>query len=222
MTLSRTVAVPGMTAEYEAFAALIEQLSAEQWAARSRCAGWSVADVAGHVVGQLTDVVQLHLDGLGTPEVTERQVAERRGRTPAELAEELRAGAKLGADMAAGFDDAAWESPAPGGLANTLGFGIEALWYDTYVHGDDIRRPLGLPSQRGAGVRASVSHLAQLLTDAGWGPAELRFDGIGTFPVCGGGGRQIEGDPLAFVLAATGRADPSPLGLDDTVNVYRD
>ena len=27
--------------------------------------------------------------------------------------------------------------------------------------------------------------------------------------------------PLAFVLAATGRAYPAPLGLDETVNIYR-
>src|SRR5436309_3413978 len=28
------------------------------------------------------------------------------------------------------------------------------------------------------------------------------------------------GDPLAFVLAATGRGDPGAVGLDETVNVY--
>src|SRR5579884_1285799 len=90
MTLSRTVAVPGMIAEYEAFGALIEGLTAEQWASPTRCESWTVADVAGHVVGQLTDVVSLRLEGLGTPEVTARQVAERRGRSAAELADELR------------------------------------------------------------------------------------------------------------------------------------
>ena len=31
----------------------------------------------------------------------------------------------------------------------------------------------------------------------------------------------MTGDPLAFVLAATGHADPAPLGLDETVNIYR-
>lgn len=222
MTLSRSVAVPGMTTEYEAFAGLIEDLSADQWPILTRCEGWSVADVAAHVVGQLTDVVNLRLEGLGTPEVTARQVGERRGRTPAELGEELRASAKLGADLAAGFDDAAWDEPAPGGLAGTLGFGIEALWYDTYVHGDDVRNALGLPSVRSEGLLVSLSHVSQLLSDRGWDSAELRFPPYGTFAVSGGGARVIEGDALAFVLAATGRSDPADLGLPDTVNVYRD
>jgi hypothetical protein len=31
----------------------------------------------------------------------------------------------------------------------------------------------------------------------------------------------VSGDPLAFVLAATGRSDPGALGLDESVNVYR-
>ena len=37
----------------------------------------------------------------------------------------------------------------------------------------------------------------------------------------GGGGPTLTGDALAFVLVGTGRADPSSLGLDDTVNIYR-
>ena len=71
-------------------------------------------------------------------------------------------------------------------------------------------------------LRACVSHLAQLLTDKEWAPATLRFDGLGEFPVSDGGGRVIDGDPLEFVLVATGRADPATLGLDDSVNVYAD
>ena len=31
----------------------------------------------------------------------------------------------------------------------------------------------------------------------------------------------MTGDPLQFVLVATGRADPAPLGLDASVNIYR-
>jgi uncharacterized protein (TIGR03083 family) len=220
MTLSRSVAVPGMTAEYEAFGELIQGLSAERWAAPTRCSGWTVADVAAHVVGQLTDVVQLRLDGLGSPEVTARQVSERRGRTPAELADELRGNAKAGADMAASFD-AAWDGPVPGGGPGTIGAGIEALWFDTYVHADDIRQAIGLPTVPGAGLLAAGSHLADLLTEQGWGPAELRLGAVGTFPVSGGGGRVVEADPHQFVLAATGRTDPASLGLDETVNVYR-
>src|SRR5215469_7328708 len=89
MTLARSVVVPGMITEYGVFADLLDGLTPEQWEVQSRCDGWRVADVAAHVVGQLTDVAALRLDGLGTPEVTARQVQERKGRTASELAEEL-------------------------------------------------------------------------------------------------------------------------------------
>lgn len=221
MTLPRTRAVPGLIAAYGAFGQLIEPLSAAEWAAPTRCDGWTVGDVAAHVIGQLTDVVNVRLDGIGSPEVTGRQVTERRGRAPGELAGELRAGVKTVSEPMASFDDAAWEGPAPGGLGGTLGFGIEALWHDTYLHADDILAALGRPSARDDGLAASISHVAEVLTGNGWGPATLALDGMPEFEVSGGGGKPITGDPLAFVLAATGRADPAPLGLDETVNIYR-
>jgi uncharacterized protein (TIGR03083 family) len=220
MALPRETAIAGMVDGYTKFGELIEPLTPEEWQQPTRCEGWTVADVAAHVAGQLTDVVNFRLEGLGTPEVTERQVAERRGRSPQELADELRADAKLGADITATFDDAAWDGPAPGGVPGTLGDGIEALWFDTYVHADDIRAALGRPTQRDDDLNASVSHLATLLTQAGWGPATLALDGVPSYDVSGGG-RRITGDAHDFVLAATGRSDPASLGLDETVNVYR-
>ena len=66
-----------------------------------------------------------------------------------------------------------------------------------------------------------MSHIAQVLSDQGWGPASLELEGLGAFAVSGGGGRQVTGDPVAFILAATGRLSPRPLGLDETVNIYR-
>ena len=77
MTLGRTVVVPGMIEEYRAFSELLRSLSSDEWQAPSRCVGWTAADVAGHVVGQIADVSVLQLDGIGTPEVTDRQVRER-------------------------------------------------------------------------------------------------------------------------------------------------
>ena len=49
----------------------------------------------------------------------------------------------------------------------------------------------------------------------------LSLDGIDEVAIGGGGDRRVTGDPLTFVLVATGRANPSALGLDDTVNIYR-
>jgi uncharacterized protein (TIGR03083 family) len=220
MTLPRGVVTDGMIAEYGAFADLVGSLTAEEWKRPSRCEGWRVADVAAHVAGILDDVAHLRLEGVGTPEATARQVEERRGLTPAEVAEEIRRNTKLAIDLAATFDDDAWNGPAPAGLVHTVGFGVEGLWYDTYVHREDVAAAVGRPAVRDPeGLHASVSHLAQLLEDKGWGPAVLALDGVEEFTV-GEGGRRVEGNPLEFVLAATGRSDPAALGLDADVNVY--
>jgi len=103
----------------------------------------------------------------------------------------------------------------------TLGEGVLTLWYDAYVHADDIRAAVGRPSERGEGLHASVAYLAAELTRRGWGPATLALDSLPRYDV-GAGGRAVTGDPLQFVLAATGRADASTIGLDPTVNIYAD
>ena len=89
MTLPRDEVVPGLVAELGEFEALVRSLDEIEWKAPSRCDDWTAGDVAGHVIGQLADITAGRFDGLGTPEVTARQVEERRGRTPAELADEL-------------------------------------------------------------------------------------------------------------------------------------
>jgi uncharacterized protein (TIGR03083 family) len=220
MTLPRTYVIPGALAEYGSFGDLIRGLSTEDWTAASACEGWSVADVAGHVIGQLTDVVNFRLDGLGSPEATKRQGDERRGRSAVELADELDSSLKVAGDLLAAFDDAAWDGPSPSG-AGTLGFGVESLWFDTFVHSFDIRSPLGDSQLQGDGLRPSLSHIAQVLTGESWGPADLEFTGFETFPVSGGGGRKVTGDAAEFVLAATGRGNAAAFGLEETVNIYR-
>jgi uncharacterized protein (TIGR03083 family) len=219
MTLPRTVVIPGLLSELEAFGALIAALDGSAWGSPTRCQGWAVSDVAGHVVGSIADVVSGQLEGLGSPEATAREVAERKGRSPAELSQELAAVTKLAADLAAVFDDDTWDGPGPGGYNGTLGQGVEALWYDTYLHADDVRAALGRPSSRGPGLRASVHHVAHELDTRGWGPATLAFEGIEEVPV-GAGGSKRTGDALEFVLVATGRTDPGALGPDGPINIY--
>jgi uncharacterized protein (TIGR03083 family) len=225
MALPRTEVTNGLLDELEQFKDLIQALTAAEWSTPSRCTGWTVGDVAGHVVGGMADVAALRLEGLGTPEVTERQVAARRGRSPGDVADELGATIKATADLLGAFDDGAWAMPSPGGFDMTLGEGVEALWHDAWLHGEDIRAALGQPSNRGGGMTASVSHIADVLTREGWGPAVLALDGQPEFSVSGGGtgnrGSRFTGDPLAFVLAATGRAEPGPVGLDESANIYR-
>jgi uncharacterized protein (TIGR03083 family) len=190
MALPRAEVTDGLLTEMEAFEALIRPLTADQWNAPSRCEGWTVGDVARHAIGSMTDVVDGRLDGLGTPEVTKREVDERAGRTPAQLADECAETAKKAAGMLPMFDDPAWAAPAPGGYDGTLGDGVEALWYDFWLHSDDIRAALGKPSVLGPGLRGGVSHVAGVARKQGW---------TGDVP---------DGDDaaFAFILAATGRA----------------
>jgi hypothetical protein len=66
-----------------------------------------------------------------------------------------------------------------------------------------------------------VYHVAGLLTDRGYRGLTLGLDGVDEVVVSGGGDK-VTGDPLQFVLAATGRRDPAPLGLSADINVYAD
>jgi len=217
--LTREEILSGYPEELEAFGSLIDELDEGAWAKPTRCAGWTVGDVAAHVIGTLADVLGGRLDLAGTPDWTVRQVDERRESAPSDLRAELDALRPVGSDVIGSFDDEAWHGPAPAPITGTLGAGVEALWYDTFVHGDDIRAAIGAPSVAGPGLRASVHHVAGLLAERGWGPATLDLDGIEQIDI-GSGGLKVAGDPLEFVLVATGRADPGRFGLGADVNVY--
>lgn len=220
MTLSANEVKAGVIESHEAFGKLVAGLTDEDWAAPTRCEGWAVADVAAHVIGTMSDIVNGRVDDLGQPGVTERQAAERRGRTPGELADELFGAQSAAQALLDAFDEEAWQSPSPGGFEGNLIQGVEALWYDAIVHADDIRAAIGRPSERDTkDLRACVHHVAFELEKRAWGPATLSLDGIEELPI-GGGGDTITGDPLQFVLVATGREDPSTIGLDASVNIY--
>jgi uncharacterized protein (TIGR03083 family) len=218
--LPRQEVIEGLTAEQTRFEERMRSFTAEEWATPTRCEGWAVADVCAHLTGVLSAIANGELDTLTLPDAAQKQADARKGRSPEEVADELHGAIKVCADIAAAFDDAAWNGKPPVDVPGSLGEAVEGLWYDAYVHTDDINDALGRPSERGPGLRASVSHLADLLTHQNWGPATLALEGLEEFPVSGGG-REITGDPLTFVLAATGRTDPGSLGLDETVNIYR-
>jgi uncharacterized protein (TIGR03083 family) len=190
MVLSRQSVSDGLLEELDRFGAFIGGLDDAQWSTASRCEGWSVRDVAAHVVGTMADVSAGRLDGLGTPEVTQREVDERRHKSPQEMAAECAEVREAAGALLPAFDDAAWESTAPGGYDGTLGMAVEALWYDTYLHADDIRSALGMASEPGPGLLAATSHVRAILEKQGWS------------------GEVPAGDNSAheFVLAATGRS----------------
>ena len=215
-TLVRTDVAAGCLAEYEQLAALIEGLDGSEWDAPTRCAGWQVRDIAGHVTGLLEDAAA----GVPGSRTADEEAAALRGCSPSEMAARMRTALASIGELLAVVDDDAWTTPLPTLPDLTLGYGVLTIWYDTFVHADDIRAAIGRASDRtGDGVRASVEYLATELRKRDWGPAVLTLDGLVPQEI-GNGGREIEGDPLTFVLIATGRAQPSLLGLDDSVNIY--
>jgi uncharacterized protein (TIGR03083 family) len=219
MSAPRTETTTGYLEELDRFGALVRSLDDTEWSSTTRCEGWTCADVAAHVTGTITDILAGRFEGLGSPEVTEREVTERRGRTQGELADELaedRSGAEA---LLAAFDDDAWNGPAPGGIPGTVADGIEALWFDTYVHAEDIRAAIGRAPEPGPGIAASVRHVVDQLEQRGWGPATIELTGFEPVEI-GGGGAVVKAEPLDFVLAATGRLDAARVGVDPDVNIY--
>lgn len=215
MELTRPQVVMGLLSEYASFAALIGGLSAAQWDTPTRCTGWAVRDVAGHVTGNAVDTARAAI-GTRTPDEQARHL---RVHQPAELAARLAAAATRMRAFLHLLDDRAWASPSPV-PGRTIGNGVLTLWYDAFVHGDDIRSALGVPSQPGPGLAASVLWVRAELERKGWPGALLLLDGLDELSV-GPGGPAVRGDPLRFILAAAGRVSPAGLGLDDSVNVYR-
>jgi uncharacterized protein (TIGR03083 family) len=205
MALARTVVSEGLIDELTRFEAQVRSLSEAEWNTPSRCEGWTVGDVARHVIGSMADVAAGRLDGLGTPEVTQREVDERAGRSPAELADECAEVTKAAAGMLPLFDDAAWAGPGPGGFDGTLGDGVEALFYDTWMHGEDIRAALGQAAVMSSGFGAARSHVAwDLRRVAQW---------QGEMP-------KADADAYAYIMVATGRTDASTLGAGAPPNIY--
>jgi uncharacterized protein (TIGR03083 family) len=219
MALDRDTVLAGIPTELDRFHDLVASLAADDLATETRCAKWTVRDVAAHVIGTIVDVSEGRFQGQGTPAVTQRQVDERAGYSGPQLADELAQSIPRLMELLRGIPTELWSSPAPNDPTYQLGFAVEAIWYDAYVHADDILAALGRPPDRGAGLVCAVHHVAGYLEHQDWGPATLRLSGIGAIQISGGG-PEITCDPHDFLLAATGRSDPSNLGLDPSLNVY--
>lgn len=199
MALARPIVCDGLLDELDRFEALLQDLSPQDWEQPTRCGGWTVGDVARHVVGTVADVSSGVMDRLGSG----AEVAERQGRGPAELAAECAAVRGQTSKLLALFDDTAWSMPAPSGYDGELGDGVEALWYDAFLHADDIRDALGMPTVLSPGLAAACSHVQLELDKRGWS-GEMPDEGA---------------DAMDFVLAATGRQDPAKVQ-GKPINIY--
>jgi uncharacterized protein (TIGR03083 family) len=120
---------PTIHAEREALADDLADLSAEQWSAQSLCSEWTVHDVLAHLLSaaKMTPpkfLARFAAAGFNFDRFAGNQVAAERAGGPA-------------ATLAA-FRAAQPRTSAPPGPKDTwLG--------EAFVHGEDIRRPLGIP-----------------------------------------------------------------------------
>ena len=225
-------------------------LSDEEWATPSRCPGWTVQDNLAHIVG-----TERMLQGHSAPEVevsgehvrnpagegNERWVESMRSLSGPEVAEEFRSvTAERLAELAAMSDEqilaVGW---SPVGEVPYLRF-MHVRIYDSWLHLEDCRAPLGHPSC--AGGRPAEMSVAEVTTAAGFvigkkagAPDGSRVEITLTGPVAAtirvavdGRARVVEeldGEPTATLalssndwLALTGgRVDPVPLIEDGRV-----
>lgn len=216
MMLTRQQVLRGTFDEYELFAELVSGLDDAQWSAPSRCEGWEVRDVAAHVYGTLHDV----LAGTVGQRTPIEEAAAHRHMSQRELAAELRrVGEALTPLLESLDDDTAWASPSPAPDL-TVGEGVLALWYDTWIHADDIRAAVGLPTVRGSGLVAAVAHVHEQLVKREFGPVRLALHGLPELTVGEPNGHTVTAEPHHFVMVATGRAAAAELGLEPAVNIY--
>lgn len=186
---------PLVHAERAALIADLQTLTDEQWSWPSLAAGWTVHDVAAHLVDNAHATGRYLLVALARARFDfDRQnaqgVARHRGATPQETLARLRA--------VAGSTDAppGWLSALPSRLVEEV------------AHGEDIRRPLGLTRRYPPEVlEEALRH--QLRTPKGTGGAKhlstrvtLTADDA---DLALGRGPVVSGPMLSLVLVATGR-----------------
>jgi uncharacterized protein (TIGR03083 family) len=176
----------------------LASLTPAQWAGPSLCRGWTVRDAAGHVLAGAEQTPTHFMKGMITTGFRFNALMDREARRngaipPTELVERLRATTTT-------------TNHPPGPAMVVLG--------EIVVHGEDIRRPLGLPDDDSGpeaviaclqmyskggfpvGGKQRVAGLRLVATDADWSH---------------GAGPEVSGPGSSLLLAITGRA----AGMDD-------
>ena len=179
-------------AERKALAATIEELTAEQWDSPSLCAGWTVGFLGAHVLAGAEQTPGRFLGGMVTTGFRFNALMEREARSRAQLSRQQIA------DRLRQRTTTTNHPPAP----------VLAMLGEVVVHGEDIRRPVGLPGTVAddaanaclqmftkasfpVGGRKRIGGLRLTATDTGW-----------SF----GAGPEVSGPAMALLLAMTGRA----------------
>jgi uncharacterized protein (TIGR03083 family) len=207
--------VAGLLREYRSFVDLVTGLDADAWRRPTRCAGWQVRDVAGHVLGQLIDTVT----GAAVTRSADEQAAEMRQYSPRAIAAQMQTAVESFIQLLSTLDDTNWIEPSPIPRF-TLGQGVHAPLNDAYVHRDDIRTALAIAPDRGPGLVDSLDFVLGVLIRSGAASAEPSVARLLDIPAAGF--TDATGvDAYEFLLAATGRLDAARLGLPESINIYR-
>jgi uncharacterized protein (TIGR03083 family) len=217
MSLTRVETIEPLEAEWAWVESFIRGLSEQDMDRPTRCEGWTVRNIAAHLVGMVVDIA----GGTVGANTGHEHVDDRPAHTPARLADEIHHGAEIAMKLLRSLDDHAWAQPSPfPGL--TTRQGVEALWLESFVHEDDIRDALGKPARPEGGIALEISlrHVAEEMGRNGWNKTTLDLAGVPSIRI-GPGGESITGDPRKFLMAATGRIPAAEAGFDPKVNIYR-
>ncbi|MEV7991274.1 maleylpyruvate isomerase family mycothiol-dependent enzyme [Streptomyces sp. NPDC086077] len=190
---SRTTGVwPLIRAERMALATDLEGLTHEQWATTSLCTGFTVREVLAHLtaaaslnsVRWLAGVLRCRFD---FDKQVAMRLAEHLGNTPTETLERFRR-----------VVPSTTKPPLP----------ALAMLGETVVHGQDIRRPLGI--RRDFPIE-TITHVAEYYRGSDLVVvAKGRIGGLKLVandgPFTAGSGPLVSGTTLALVMAMTGRS----------------
>jgi uncharacterized protein (TIGR03083 family) len=212
---TREHTVAGLLREYRSFVDLVKGLDANAWRRPTRCVGWQVRDVAGHVVGQLIDTV----NGTAGTRLAGEQALEMREHSAGALAAQMQTAAESFARLSRALDDTNWIGPSviP---RFTLGLRVHVLLHDAYIHRDDIRAALAMAPDRGPGLVDSLDFVLGELIRNGAASAEPSVARLLDIPAeVFTKATGVDADK--FLLAAIGRLDTARLGLPESVNIYR-
>jgi uncharacterized protein (TIGR03083 family) len=171
----------------------IEDLTPAQWSSNSLCEGWTVGRLAAHILAGAEQTGGHFARGMLTTgfrfnALMERDIDDRAELSPTQIAGRLRQRTTT-----------TNHPPAP----------VAAMLGEIVVHGEDLRRPLGLPSWSAGddaynaclemyvkatfpvGGKKRIEGLRLVTTDTGW---------------THGSGPEVKGPAMSLILAMTGRA----------------
>jgi uncharacterized protein (TIGR03083 family) len=169
----------------------LDTLSAQQWTAQSWCQGWTVQDTAGHIVAAAEQTPvnfykEMASAGFRFNVFTDRGARRLAAIGPQELVRRLRARTST-----------TNHPPAP----------VMAMLGEIVVHGQDIRRPLGLGHQPPEAALVAIADSwknSNLLIGSKRRIAGLRLEATDA-EWRHGDGPEVSGPLLALILAMTGR-----------------